>query len=112
MSENDDAPPVACTLTPEVAAEQSERVTSTLSDRYSGAEELDDGYALSFEGTEQTLEAVARFVATELQCCSFAEYVVETAPPYEETRLRITGPEGTKAMFGDGLVALLESASA
>jgi len=112
MSENDATPPVACTLTPEIAAEQAERVTATMADRYDRAEAVEDGYVLHFVGTEETLPALAGFVATELQCCSFAEYAVETAPPYEETRLTVTGPEGTAELFGSGLVDLLEAAAA
>lgn len=111
MSENDSTPPVACTLTPEIAAEQSDRVTDELAARYDRAEEREDGYALYFEGTDESLPALAAFVATELQCCSFAEYAIDTSPPYEETRLTITGPEGTRELFGDGLVGLLEGAA-
>lgn len=123
MTEHDDAvetenrdateseePPVACELTPDVATAQTERI-GELAALYDRAEEVADGYALHFEGTEESLAAVAEFVATELQCCSFAEYAIETAPPYEETTLTITGPEGTKQLFGDGLVGLLEDAA-
>lgn len=112
MSENHDAPAVACTLTPEIAAEQSDRITATMAEGYLRAEELDDGYAFAFEGTEDALEALAGFVATELRCCSFAEYTIETEPPYEETRLTVTGPDGTTELFGRAFADLLESARA
>lgn len=111
MSENDSTPPVACTLTPEQAAERPPEVFSTLLDHYRGAEEREDGVTVRFEGTEEALVAAARFAANELQCCAFADYRIETTPPYGETRLTITGPEGTKEMFGDGMVGRLEEGS-
>ena len=48
----------------------------------------------------------------ELQCCAFAEYEITVAPPYEETVLTITGPDGTRQMFHDGLVNRLEAETA
>ena len=108
MSQNDSTPPVACTLTEEQEEARSERVRSTLASNYRGVEERDDGYTLLFDGVDESLSAVAAFVSNELQCCSFAEYGIDVSPPYEETRLTVGGPEGTKAMFGEGLVDRLE----
>jgi hypothetical protein len=110
MSEDDSTSVVACTLTEEGERARAERVRSVLASNFVGAEERADGYTLRFDGTDETLTSVARFVADELQCCSFAEYTIEVSPPYEETRLTIGGPEGTKAMFREGLLARLEAA--
>lgn len=109
MSENDETPAVACTLTEEQKAERPEHVRSALTASYRGAKERDDGYTLLFNGTDETLSAVATFVSNELRCCSFAKYKIEASPPYEETHLTITGPDGTKPTFREGLVDRLEA---
>jgi hypothetical protein len=108
MSEDTETPPVACQLTDEQEAERSEAVRRTIIVHYLGAEERANGYTIRFKGTDDTLPAVASFTASELQCCSFANYTISVSPPYEETRLTITGPEGTKGLFGD-LVDRLET---
>ncbi|MDZ7730716.1 MAG: hypothetical protein U5K37_07035 [Natrialbaceae archaeon] len=64
---------------------------------------------LRFEGTDDALQAAARFTSNELRCCAFAEYTLSVSPPYDETMLTITGPEGTRELFRDGLVERLES---
>lgn len=102
---------VACTLTPEQTVVRAERIEGNLAARYERAEERADGYTLTFDGTHEALPAVTAFVADELACCSFAEYEITVSPPYEKTHLTITGPEGTKELFREGLVGLLEVAN-
>lgn len=98
-------PDVACTLTPEQMADRTGGLAS-LMDHYRGAEELADGYTVRFDGDDEVFETLAAFVTGERQCCAFAEYRLETAPPHEETRLTVTGPDGTKTMFGEGFLEL------
>ncbi|WP_255149436.1 hypothetical protein [Halorarius halobius] len=111
MSETESDPPIACEMTAEMAADRPGLVHDALADAYAGAEEHEDGVTLRFEGTEAALEAAATFVVHEHQCCAFADYRIEVSPPYETTSLTITGPEGVKQMFLDGMVPLLESAT-
>lgn len=111
MTESDPNPPIACTLTADQEAERPERVRSVLAADYERTIERDDGYTLLFDGADETLSAVATFVANEHQCCSFAEYSIDVSPPYEETRLTITGPDGTKAVFADLLEVLEDDAA-
>lgn len=108
MSEDIETTPVACQLTDEQEAERSEAVRRTLVVHYLGAEERTNGYTIRFKGTDDALLAVASFTASELQCCAFANYTITVSPPYDETRLTITGPEGTKGLFED-LVHRLET---
>lgn len=112
MSQQDSTPEVACTLTEEQKAERSEEVRSLLVSHYAGYEEVDGSVEIRFDGTEESPPAVARFVADESNCCSFAEYEIVLSPPYEETVLRISGPEGTREMFREGLAERLEEKSA
>jgi hypothetical protein len=104
----DDRPPVACTITEDRAAERADWMTDALLPAYAGAEEREDGVTVRFDGTDETLLAVARFVAEEKECCAFADYRIDVSPPYDETRLTVTGPEGTRELFAGEFVSRLE----
>lgn len=106
MTEPTEHQTVTCTLTEEEVAARMTHVQSTLSARYTGAEERPNGYAISFAANRDALEAITRFVTHERQCCSFATYQITVSPPYEEYTLTITGPDGTKAHFAN-LIDLL-----
>lgn len=108
MGQSDSTQEVACTLTEEETPERFEEARSLLVSHYCGFEDGNDGLDIRFEGTDESPQAVAQFIADELQCCSFAEYEITVAPPYEETILTVTGPEGTRQMFREGLVDRLE----
>ena len=108
LSGNDARPPAVCTISEERAEERTDWMRSALLPAYAGAEEREDGVTVRFEGATDTLRHVARFVAEEKECCAFADYNVEVTPPYEETRLTITGPEGTKDVFAHEFVRRLE----
>lgn len=112
MSQNDSAREVACTLTEEQEAERSGEVQELLISHYLGYEESEDDLDIRFEGTDESPQAVAQFISDELQCCSFAEYTITVSPPYEQTVLTVTGPEGTRQMFREGLVERLVEESA
>lgn len=111
MSQNDSLEKVACTLSEEQEKERSRNVVPLLIEHYSGYEEREDGVHIKFQGTDAALEALAQFASNELQCCSFAEYNIIVSPPFEETVLAITGPDGTAEMFQAGLVERLEDAT-
>ena len=107
-ADDDPRPPVACTITEDRAEERADWIEDDLLPAYAGYDELDDGVTVRFSGADDTLQLVARFVAEEKECCAFADYRVEVSPPFEETRLTITGPEGTKEMFAEEFVGRLE----
>lgn len=62
-----------------------------------GREPLPEGYEFQF-GPE-AFEDVARFVANERRCCPFLTFELTVAPPDGAVRLRITGPEGSRALL-------------
>ncbi|MXR52185.1 Zn-dependent oxidoreductase [Halovenus sp. WSH3] len=107
MSENDHEQTVTCTITPEQAAERPAAVLATLADRYVSSTEHEDGYTHVFQGTQETVEALATFVANEQRCCGFASYELAIEPPYEQTAFRVSGPEGTKELLGTGFLTAL-----
>lgn len=108
MSQNHQKPEVACTLGKDRSEEREDEIRRELLPHYVQAEELDRGYTIIFEEVDETFEPAAKFIANELQCCSFAEYRLAVDPPYQQTRLTITGPEGTKELFQDGLIDRFE----
>ena len=108
MSGDDSRPPVACTITEERAEERAGWMRDALVPAYSGAEAREDGVAVRFDGADATLSAVARFVREEKECCAFADYRIDVSPPYDETWLTVTGPEGTREMFAGEFVTRLE----
>lgn len=109
MTDGDTGPAVACTMTEADAERRSDRVIGTMEATFRSATELEDGFALAFDGTDDPLHALAAFVANEHDCCAFADYEIVVSPPYDETTLTITGPDGTKATFRSGLVERLEA---
>lgn len=59
--------------------------------------ELKDGYEFRFPAQE--LASVARFVANERLCCPFIRFEIVVDPGAEECALRMTGPDGTRAIL-------------
>ena len=58
---------------------------------------LSDGYAVRFQPDD--FEAVARFVANERKCCPFLTFELALEPASGPLWLRMTGPEGTRAVL-------------
>lgn len=113
MSQNGSARDVTCTIDEDKELpEREERIKSNLVPHYEGYEESESDLAVRFAGTDETVTAVAQFMANELICCSFAEYDLSVAPPYDETVLTMRGPDGTRDMFREGFVGRLEEWSA
>lgn len=104
----DTTSPVACTATSKRKEGRSEN-DRILIESYAETEQREDGYTFVFEGIDEPLPAIAEFVTNERVCCAFADYEITISPPYEETRLTITGPEGTNAVFEE-MVDILEEA--
>ena len=59
--------------------------------------ELADGFALRFSAGEY--DAVTRFVDGERLCCPFLQFTLTLAPAQGPLWVRMTGPEGAKAIL-------------
>jgi hypothetical protein len=95
-----DAVPVACVPSAIPAAERSTHFALArrlFAEMATERRVLCDGYAFRFAASE--LEAVARFVANERRCCPFMTFELEIAPALGPLWLRMTGPEGTRAVL-------------
>lgn len=101
-----------CTLTVEQAEQRSEWVQSEFLPHLEGVDEREDGYAFAFAGTEEALEAVMTAVLLESRCCSHADFRIEVPAEYEEIRLTVTGPEGSKELAERGFFERFDDAPA
>jgi hypothetical protein len=100
MDEQTDRPVLACNLT---AIETGQRQGhQALAEGLLGpaAQEIvdrPDGYALRFAADDYA--AITRFVDNERRCCPFLRFALDVAPEGGPIWLRITGPEGAKAVL-------------
>lgn len=91
--------PVACVPGAIPAGERSDhfarakRLLQFATDRT----ELPNGYAFSFDTT--ALTEVARFIENERKCCPFITFELKVTPDAGPLHLRMTGPEGTRAVL-------------
>ncbi len=100
MSDSDREPAVACVLTAIPVAERAQHVAlahrlfSTLAQE---RVELSDGFAIRFPN--DAFDAVTRFVANERKCCPFMAFEIGIKRESGPVWLRMTGPEGTRALL-------------
>jgi hypothetical protein len=90
---------VACTLTSADLAAQSERwkqiAATALIDRI----ETECGLRISFQAAPGVEEELRELVLVENECCSWAEWTVETSPEAATLDVRSTG-DGIEALHG------------
>jgi hypothetical protein len=94
-------PTVACDLMA-MDSEQRERYQALrrrLSDDFQEAQELEDGYAFKHSSEADVLVALAEYVSLERLCCPFFDFAIEVEHDGGEIWLRMTGPEGAKAVL-------------
>lgn len=94
---------VACALR---ETERNVRKKGVMRALFSGCtkvNELDDGYAFEFDGGRDHLEALARFVAAERECCPFFVFEILFEPHRGPFHLRVRGPRGTKRLIRENL---------
>lgn len=60
-------------------------------------EVLPEGYAFCFPPEE--INAIARFVLNERKCCPFMRFDISVDPDSGPVWLRMSGPEGTRAVL-------------
>lgn len=98
QSQHDEMPLVCSIENPEQKRARSEEL-AVLFANATGFEELENGYAFSFESTAQWGTELLKFVLFEKECCSFFTFEMSFAPQHGPLTLRWTGPEGAKDML-------------
>lgn len=65
--------------------------------------ELEDGYAFEFPGSRDQVEALARFITTERDCCPFFTFELVFEPDRGPVRLRMRGPRGAREFIRENM---------
>jgi|FLYN01.1.fsa_nt_gi hypothetical protein len=93
---------IACDLNAISEEERPQHVRLARSLFYAGrgeAQELENGYIFRFQPESSTLVELAQFVANERLCCPFWTFTIEVEAGHGPMWIRITGPEGAKALL-------------
>ncbi len=94
---------IACNLSAaEMAARERELADSVFS-QAEQVEELADGYALRFPGSDEWANRLLQFITFERACCPFFSFELGFEPNQGPIWLRIHGPEGVKEVIAEML---------
>lgn len=88
--------PIACTLTAAELQQRRGTVLDAVKKSIVEFRELDDGYALSFPTSTESLKELTALVDLERQCCPFLTFRITVEANSGPVWLEITGPDGTK----------------
>ena len=92
--------PFACTLSVSEKVTRSQE-TSDLFTNVQQVEELADGYALRFPGSDAWANTLLQFINFERGCCPFFTFGLVFEPKQGSIWLHLRGPEGIKAIIED-----------
>lgn len=87
---------LSCKLTTPELRQRKETIIKNLKSQILAKEELKNGYAYKFPGTDSMIDELAEFVKAERECCDFFVFQLSISGDKGETRLEITGPKGVK----------------
>ena len=91
--------PLACGLTGPEKTGRLRELARMLSQRIGDVRELENGYELTYPGTDKWLAAVTEFIALERECCPFLTFELVLEPQRGPLTLRMRGPSGVKEFF-------------
>ena len=92
--------PLVCTLTTAEHVTRTEEV-SELFKQVQQVDELTDGYALRFPGSDTWANTLLQFIAFERGCCPFFTFALVFEPRQGPIWLHLRGPEGVKAIIAE-----------
>ena len=88
--------PIACELSEGRQRSRREEISHKLFSACKDVRELEDGYEFVFPGAQERIEGLARFVASERECCRFFAFELRFEPDLGPVSLRMRGTAGTK----------------
>jgi hypothetical protein len=91
--------PIACTLPNAALARRREETIATLFQRAETSQELEDGYAFRFPGTDEWAGQLLDFIKFERRCCAFFKFELSFEPNQGHIWLSLRGGEGVKAFI-------------
>lgn len=90
---------LSCKLTSPELQQRKATVLAQLKTKVLDRQELANGFAYQFAGTDGMLDALLSFIKTERQCCDFFTFALTVGREGQPVGLEITGPEGAKDMI-------------
>ncbi|MEM6735340.1 MAG: hypothetical protein AAF620_04650 [Bacteroidota bacterium] len=87
---------LTCKLTTPELQERKETILKSLKAQIVQKQELENGYAFEFPGTDEILDELSEFIKTERACCDFFVFRLSINGDKSETWLELIGPEGAK----------------
>jgi len=101
MNHAEASDPVACTPT-EIPTDKRERWLALGIQIYAAVdqlEELPDGFAFRLPNDAASFLRTAEYITLDRLCCRFLRWELSSEPSGGAVWLRLTGPEGTKALL-------------
>ena len=93
-----DEVPLACTLSGSEQVTRKDEVND-LFKHMQQVNELADGYAFRFPGSDTWANMLMQFIAVERGCCPFFTFALVFEPKQGSIWLHLRGPEGVKAII-------------
>ena len=87
---------LSCKLTTEELRSRKETVLASLKSQVKEKQELVNGFAFRFDGSNEILDELNEFIKTERECCDFFTFGLSVCGDKSEAWLNLTGPEGAK----------------
>jgi len=95
---------LTCKLTSKELQERKKTVLADLKRQIIKKNELENGFEYIFAGTDHIIDQLTTFIKTERQCCDFLDYDINVSgDTKEQTRLKISGPDGAKDFIEEEL---------
>lgn len=85
-----------CKLTTSELRKRKETIIESLKNKLLGKQDLHNGYAYRFPGTDDIIDELTQFVKTERTCCGFFDFHLIIGGEGKDILLQITGPQGVK----------------
>lgn len=85
-----------CKLTTPELRQRKTTVIESLRKQVIQKNELANGYAFKFKGTDKMVDELTDFIKTERECCDFFTFTLSVKGDKSEIWLELTGAEGTR----------------
>lgn len=85
-----------CKLTTPELQQRKSTVIESLRKQVIQKNELPNGYAFKFSGTDKMVDELIEFIKTERECCNFFTYTLSVKGDKSDIWLEMTGAQGTK----------------
>lgn len=96
---DNNALPIACTLTDKELQMRRETVLQQVAASLIDFEELENGFSYRFPAKDEVLQELVNVINLERKCCPFLSFKLIVESQNETLALELTGQQGTKEML-------------